>query len=82
MTLFANATAKAPRRIALGAETYSATNAAVGTVGSPEGVYMAFNSPIAINPKEWVAICMKNVGTVVSTTGVVVVAVMFDSYWI
>jgi hypothetical protein len=81
MTLFANATAKAPRRIVLGIEQF-AINAPATTLGSLEGVYMAFNSPIAINPKEWVAICMKNVGTVVSTTGVVVVAVMFDSYWI
>lgn len=73
------ATTKAPRRVPLGIETYAAT-AAVGTLGSQNGVYMAFNSPIAVNPGEYVQIVAKNVGTV-TTTGVITVLAAVDGYW-
>jgi hypothetical protein len=70
---------KAPRRISLGYETYAAT-AAVGSLGSTQGVYMVFNAPIAVNPGEYVAITAKNLGTV-TTTGVITFQVTYDSYW-
>ena len=70
---------KAPRRIALGYETYAAA-AALGSLGSVNGVYMPFAAPIAVNPTEYVAIVAKNVG-VVTTTGVITFLVTFDSYW-
>lgn len=75
---FVTATTKSPRRIPLGIETYGAA-AAVGTLGS-SGIYVPFNSPIVINPGEFVAIAAKNVGTV-TTTGVITVLVTYDSYW-
>lgn len=71
---------KAPRRVALGFETYAAT-AAVGVLGSPAGVYMAFNAPIATNPGEFIAVCAKNLG-VVTSAGVINVLVTFDGYWV
>ncbi|PPD53659.1 MAG: hypothetical protein CTY12_04645 [Methylotenera sp.] len=74
-----SATAKAPRRIPLGIETYAAT-AAVGTLGSQAGVYMAFHSPIAINPGEYVQIVAKNVDTV-TTAGVITVLAAVDGFW-
>lgn len=69
--------AKAPRRIALGFESYAAA-AALGTLG--QGVTMKFDSPIVVNPNEFIAIVAKNVG-VVTTTGVVTFLVTFDCYW-
>lgn len=72
------AATKAPRRIPLGMEVIAA-NAAVATLGSA-GVYMPFNSPIAANPGEFVAIVAKNVG-IASTTGVLTFLVTFDSFW-
>jgi hypothetical protein len=70
---------KSPRRVPLGMENF-ASGAAVGTRGSSDGVYMAFNAPIAVNPGEFVAITAKNFGTV-TTAGVIVYHVGFDSYW-
>lgn len=71
------ATTKAPRRIALGYETYAAA-AALGTVGA--GVSMSFLSPVVVNPGEFVQVVAKNVG-VVTTTGVITFLVTFDCYW-
>jgi len=73
------ATAKAPRRIPLGAESFGAA-AAVGTLGSSLGVRVQFGTPIPVNPGEFIALCAKNVG-VVTTTGVVTFLVGFDGYW-
>jgi hypothetical protein len=70
---------KAPRRIALGQETYAAT-AAVGVLGSPAGISRQFISPIVVNPGEFVAVVAKNFGTV-TTTGVITFLVTFDCYW-
>lgn len=75
----ATATTKAPRRIALGVESIAAT-AAVGVVGSANGISMAFDSPIVVNPGEFIAIVAKNVGTV-TTLGVVTFLVTFAGYW-
>jgi hypothetical protein len=77
---FATATTKAARRIPLGAESFAAA-AAVGTTGSPSGVYMPFASPVLVNPGEFVAIMAKNVG-VVTTSGVITFLVAFDAHWI
>jgi hypothetical protein len=74
----AGPTTKTPRRIALGFESFAAA-AALGTLGSPNGVYMAFTSPIAIAPGEFIALCAKNVG-VVTTTGVICFHVTYDGY--
>ena len=78
-TAEANGTAKAPRRIALGFETFAAT-AAVGTLGSPGGCYMKFDSPVVVQPGEFVAVTAKNLGTVTSS-GVIVFLVTFDGYF-
>lgn len=71
--------AKAPRRLPLGYETFAA-NAVVGTLGSSGGLAVQFQSPIAVNPGEYVAIAAKNLG-VVTTTGVITVLVAFDGYF-
>lgn len=73
------ATAKAARRLALGIENFVVT-APVGTAGSPNGQYMAFNSPIAINPGEFVQVLAKNINTV-TTLGVITFLITFDSYF-
>lgn len=73
------AAAKAPRRIALGYETYAAA-AALGAVGSQNGVYMPFASPVTVNAGEFIAICAKNVG-VVTVSGVITFLVTFDGYY-
>lgn len=74
-----SATAKAPRRIPLGSESFIAA-APVGATGSSSGVTVPFLCPIAVNPGEYVAIAAKNVG-VITTSGVVTFLVSFDSYW-
>ena len=75
-TVEANGTVKAPRRVALGFETFPAT-AAAGVIGG--SVYMAFNSPIVVQPGEFIQLVAKNVGTVTSA-GVIVFLVSFDAY--
>lgn len=74
------ALAKAPRRIALGLETYAVT-AAVGAVGSAAGVGRQFQSPIVVAPGESVAVVAKNLG-VVTTLGVITILVTLDCYWV
>lgn len=71
------ATAKAPRRIPLGYETYAAA-AVLGVVGA--GVVLTFDSPIVVAPGEFIAVCAKNVG-VVTATGVITFLVTFDAYY-
>lgn len=73
-----SATAKAPRRVPIGIETFAAT-AAVGTLGS-NGISLSLQNPIAVNPGEFVQVVAKNVGTV-TTTGVVTFLISFDAYW-
>lgn len=68
---------KAPRRIALGFESF-ATNAPVATIG--QSVYMPFKGGIPVNPGEFIAVTAKNLG-VVTTTGVIVFTVTPDCQW-
>lgn len=70
---------KGPRKIAIGFETFPATSA-VGVVGSAGGAYMAFNSPLVVNPGEYLHFVARNYGAV-TTTGVISVLVSVDSYW-
>ena len=74
---FATATTKAPRRVPIGIQNYIA--AAVAGVGD-NPINVVFNSPVYVNPGEFVAICMRNMG-VVTTAGAVVAIVMFDANW-
>ena len=74
-----SATVKAPRRIPVGIGTFAAA-AALGTVGSPEGQNLVFNTPIPIYPGEFIQLVAKNVGAV-TTTGVVTFIVEFDGYY-
>jgi len=69
--------AKAPRRMALGYETYAAT-AAVGVLGSA-GLNLTFSTPICVNAGEFIAIVFKNLGTV-TTVGVITVLVNINGY--
>jgi len=71
--------AKAPRRIAIGYESFATGGTAV-KLSSPAGVSMQFMSPIVVNPGEFVAIVAKNVGAV-TTAGVITFLVTFDCYW-
>lgn len=67
---------KGPRRIALGYETFPATSVA-GVIGG--SVYMAFNSPICVQPGEYIQLVAKNLGTV-TTLGVINFLVAFDGF--
>jgi len=72
-------TTKAPRRIALGVETYP-VNTTIGTIATPQGgLWIKFDSPIVVAPGEFVALCAKNVGTV-SSAGVITFLVAYDGY--
>lgn len=71
------AATKAPRRIALGVSTFAAA-AAVGTIGA--NLSHTFASPIVVNPGEFIATIVKNIGTV-GTSGTIHHAITFDGYW-
>lgn len=76
---FASGTTKAPRRIPLGTEGCAAA-AAAGTLLSPAGFQVTFNSPVVVAPGEFVAVVARNVGTVASA-GSVIHLVGFDAYF-
>jgi hypothetical protein len=72
-----SATAKAPRRIGLGHQSFG-TSAPVGTGAQP--IVVSFQSPICLNPGEYVATVMKNIGTA-GTAGVLSHIITFDCFW-
>ena len=77
---FTNATAKAPRRIALGIESFAVT-AALGAVSATNcPVVMQFLSPIVVNPGEFIAIVAKNMAGTVTSGGTITTLVTFDGY--
>ena len=71
------AATKAYRRTPLGFINLPAA-AAVGSTS--DRLYCALNSPVVVNPGEYVAIVAKNLG-VVTTAGVVTFLIGFDSHW-
>lgn len=70
--------AKAARRIPLGIDAAYPATAAVGVTGSP--LDFKFSTPIVVNPGEFIAVVLKNFGTV-TTTGVITYLVGFEGYW-
>lgn len=72
-----SAIAKAARRIPVGIQTFAAA-AAVGT--TPTKVDLDLNSPIVVQPGEFVQLAAKNLG-VVTTAGVITFIVSFGGYW-
>ena len=78
-TTFATATTKAPRIIPIGFETY-AINAAVGVIGSAGITLDLTQSPIVVNPGEYVALVVRNVGGVTTSGAITVVCTMKHYY--
>ena len=74
---FITATTKAPRRVPLGIFDFPAT-AAAGT--GAIGIYVQFASPIVVNPGEFFAITMRNVGAV-TTSGALAITAMVDHFF-
>jgi hypothetical protein len=72
-----SATTKAPRRVPVGIQTFAAA-AAVGT--TPSTVDLDLNSPIVVQPGEFIQLVAKNLG-VVTTAGVITFIVSFGGYW-
>lgn len=70
-------TTKAPRRLPLGLQTFTA-NAAVGT--QPNIIDIDLATPIVIQPGEFIQLVAKNLGTV-TTAGVITFIVGFGGYW-
>ena len=73
-----SATAKAPRRIPLGIQTWVAA-AALG-VQADRDIHITLQTPVVVHPGEFVQTVFKNIGTV-TTTGVITFLIAFDSYW-
>ena len=71
------AATKAPRRVALGLYTLPVT-APVGSAGA--NFDHQFASPIVVNPGEFVATFVKNIGTV-GTSGTIAHSIVFDAHW-
>lgn len=78
---FATATAKAPRKIPIGLDTY-ALNAAAGVLGSADPLVLDLEqSPVVVNPGEFVIVSAKNIGTV-TTGGAITELCAIKHYWI
>ncbi len=72
------ATTKAPRRIALGIQTFPVT-AAVGARDDRE-ISVQFMAPVPVQPGEFIQTVVKNLGTVTSA-GVIIWIITPDTYW-
>lgn len=74
-----SATTKAPRRIALGITSISSVTAAAGTP-VVTGPAIVFQSPIVVNPGEFVAVSHCKISTA-PATGSVMWSITFDAHW-
>jgi len=74
------ATTKAPRRIALGFQSWP-VGAAIGAMPDRGDVYMAFNSPVVVQPGEFVAAVAKFVLGTATASQVIWCHVTFDGYF-
>lgn len=72
-----SATAKAPRRLPIGMQTFPAA-AALGTIGNT--IDLDMSSPIVVQPGEFVQLVAKNLG-VVTTAGIITFIVSFGGFW-
>jgi hypothetical protein len=73
------AASKAPRRIALGIQTFSTSpGLTAGNIAAP--LSSTFTTPIYINPGEFIQTVYKNIGTV-GTAGTIAHSITFDGYW-
>lgn len=77
-TSFTSGGGKAPRRIYLGAESAVVTAAANTPLSG--GVNVTFSVPVVVNPGEYVAILVTNIG-VVTSSGDVVSYIGIGSWW-
>ena len=75
---FATATSKAPVIVPLGAIDSFAVTAAVGVIG--QRLVSTFDSPIVVNPGEFIQVVARNIGTV-TTTGAITFDIGFTGYW-
>ena len=73
------AATKAPRRVLLGVQTFAAA-AAVGTQADRDIDIDFGDAPVVVNPGEFVATVMKNVGTV-TTAGAITFIIQPFGYW-
>jgi hypothetical protein len=73
------ATAKAPRRIPLGFQT-AAVGAAIGALYSND-IFMPFESPIVVNPGEYIASTVKQIVGTATASQTIVFTVGFDGYY-
>jgi hypothetical protein len=71
------ATTKAPRRFPVGLYTLAAT-AAVGSVGAT--FVHSFNTPLLVQPGEFIQTIVKNIGTV-GTSGTIAHVIGFEGYF-
>lgn len=78
---FSTGTTKIPRKIPIGFETYAAT-AAVGTLGTTTPLILdLIQSPVVVNPGEFVCVSLRNQGTV-TASGAIQYICTFKHYWI
>lgn len=79
-TTFATNTVKCYRRIPIGMEVYAAA-APLGNMPNPNGLSLDLSqAPVVVNPGEYVAIGLRNQGTV-TTLGNLLITVAFTGYW-
>lgn len=76
---FVTATAKAWRRVPLGMQSWI-IGAAIGQ--REVDIDVKFNSPIVVNPGEWVGACTKIIQGTATASQVIFCNVMFDSHWV
>lgn len=72
-----SATSKAPRRVPLG---YIGTNATNANQILPD-VTLSFDTPICVNPGEYVAVALKFLVSATATANMLHMAVRFGGYW-
>ena len=78
---FTTATVKAPRKVLIGSMTWATAATPIGTPPDRGDIIATFQTPLIVNPGEYIQIVAKMINGAASATGNLFFTYMFDGYW-
>jgi len=78
---FVTATVKAPRKVPIGLMSWATTATPIGTPPDRGEIAMTFQTPIVVNPGEYIQLICKMLNGAATATGGLFFTYTFDGYW-
>ena len=73
--------AKSPRVVTIGMQTWATAATPVGTPPDRGDTFMTFNTPLVVNPGEFVAITARMINGAATASGGIYYSMTLDAYW-